>query len=371
MKYYLISGEASGDLHGSNLMAALKKIDTNAEFRFWGGDLMVEQGGDLVKHFRELAFMGFVEVLLNIRTILKNLKFCKRDILAYNPDALILIDYPGFNFRIAEFAKKNQIAVHYYISPQVWAWKQNRVEKIKRDVDRLYCILPFEKEFYAERGVEVDFVGHPLIDAVENSQNKTDFRKSNGLESKPIIALLPGSRKQEISKMLSIMLTMKNHYSEHQFVIAAAPSQDESFYRNLIGDDAKIIHGQTYDLLKSADAALVTSGTATLEAALHNVPEVVCYKTSWISYQIAKRLVHVSYISLVNLIMEEEVVKELIQSDLKEYKLKKELDFILFDEAKNEKIKQDYLKLKTKLGGAGASERTAALIFNSFQNNVP
>jgi len=371
MKYYLISGEASGDLHGANLMAALKKVDANAEFRFWGGDLMAAQGGSLVKHFRELAFMGFVEVLLNIRTILKNLKFCKRDILTFNPDALILIDYPGFNFRIAEFAKKNQIPVHYYISPQVWAWKQNRVEKIKRDVDRLYCILPFEKQFYAERGVEVDFVGHPLIDAVENSQNKTDFRKNNGLESKPIIALLPGSRKQEISKMLSIMLTMKSHYSDHQFVIAAAPSQDESFYRNLIGENAKIIHGQTYSLLKCADAALVTSGTATLEAALHGVPEVVCYKTSWISYQIAKRLIHVAYISLVNLIMEKEVVKELIQKDLIESNLKKELDFILFDKAKNEKIKQDYLKLKTKLGGAGASERTAALIFNSFQNNVP
>lgn len=366
MKYYIISGEASGDLHGANLMAALRNLDVDAKFRFWGGDLMAAQGGDLVKHFRELAFMGFLEVLANIRTILKNLKFCKNDVLEYMPDALILIDYPGFNFRIAEFAKKNNIAVHYYISPQVWAWKQSRVEKIKRDVDRLYCILPFEQKFYAERGVEVDFVGHPLIDAVENSQSDSDFNKKNQLNSKPIIALLPGSRKQEISKMLTVMLKMKDFYQDYQFVIAAAPAQDDAFYRSLIGEDAQIIHGQTYNLLRNSEAALVTSGTATLEAALLNVPEVVCYKTSWLSYQIAKKIVHVAYISLVNLIMEEEVVKELIQSDFSVDKLKPELDSILFNEANKEKIQQDYTRLKTKLGGPGASGRTAALIFNSL-----
>jgi len=367
MKYYIIAGEASGDLHASNLMKALLAKDSNAEIRFWGGDLMQEVGGTLVKHYRELAFMGFQEVLMNIGTILSNIKFCKQDILTFKPDALILIDYPGFNMRIAEFAKKEGIKVHYYISPQIWAWKENRIHKIKRDVDEMYVILPFEKDFYeVKHRFPVHFVGHPLIDAIANRTqvDEVAFRKEFQLSSKPIIALLPGSRKQEIKSMLSIMLKMADKFRDYQFVIAGAPSQDYEFYQQFIrNENVKFIDNKTYDLLSVSYAALVTSGTATLETALFKVPEIVCYKTSWISYQIGKRLVDLKYISLVNLILDKEVVKELIQSDFNEITLEKELHKIL--EGKNrEELFLNYYQLEKKLGGIGASEKVAELIVN-------
>lgn len=365
MKYYIISGEASGDLHASNLMKALKKEDSHAEFRFWGGDLMKEVGGTLVKHYKDLAFMGFAEVFMNLRTILNNIKFCKKDLLQYAPDALILVDYPGFNLRIAEFAKKNQITVHYYISPQIWAWKENRINKIKRDVDQMYVILPFEKEFYEDKhAFPVHFVGHPLLDAIANRKpvDPEFFAAENELSDKPIIALLPGSRKQEITKMLSIMLKMVPKFSDYQFVIAGAPGQDLSFYEKfLLNDNVAIVENRTYDLLSIATAALVTSGTATLETALFKVPEVVCYKGNELSYQIGKRLVNIKYISLVNLILDREVVKELIQDEFNETQLENEL-FDILDHKSREAMFDQYYELEKALGGKGASEKTAKLI---------
>jgi len=365
MKYYIIAGEASGDLHASNLMKALIEKDQNAEIRFWGGDLMEEVGGTLVKHYRELAFMGFVEVLMNIRTIFSNIKFCKKDILTFKPDVLILIDYPGFNMRIAEFAKKEDIKVHYYISPQIWAWKENRINQIKRDVDEMYVILPFEKDFYEEKHhFPVHFVGHPLIDAIANRSQVgiQKFRETYQLTNKPIIALLPGSRKQEIKKMLSIMLKMANKFTDYEFVIAGAPSQDYEFYKPFIKQkNVQFISNKTYDLLSVSYAAIVTSGTATLETALFKVPEIVCYKGSWISYQIGKRLVNIKYISLVNLIMDKEVVKELIQDEFNDKTLEIELHKILEDN-KREELFINYFELEKKLGGKGATKKVAELI---------
>ncbi len=370
MKYYIIAGEASGDLHASNLMKALQKKDADADFRFWGGDLMSQscQRGKLVKHYRELAFMGFIEVIANLRTILNNIKFCKKDVLQYKPDALILVDYPGFNMRIATFAKQKGIKIHYYISPQIWAWKESRIKKIKRDVDEMYVILPFEKDFYEKKhAFPVHFVGHPLLDAIADRKQVIEnvFRKEHTLNDKPIIALLPGSRKQEIKKMLSVMLKMIGKFTDYQFVIAGAPSQDYSFYQTFIKETSvKFISNKTHDLLSISHAALVTSGTATLETALFNVPEVVCYKGSAISYQIGKWLVDLKYISLVNLILDKEVVTELIQYDFNEKKLEQELIKIL-DEKHREQLFLNYVKLEQKLGGKGASEKTAALIFNN------
>ena len=367
MKYYIIAGEASGDLHAANLMKALKKTDTNAEFRFWGGDLMQNVGGTLVKHYKELAFMGFFEVIMNLRTITKNLSFCKKDIEVYQPDCLIFIDYPGFNMRIAKWAKKLGMKTHYYISPQIWAWKENRIKAIKRDVDFMYVILPFEKNFYEKKhNFPVHFVGHPLIDAIANRTEISDvvFRTEYHLSDKPIIALLPGSRKQEIEKMLSIMLSVVNDFPEYQFVIAGAPSQEFSFYqRFLTNENVRFISNKTYDLLSHSYAALVTSGTATLETALFNVPEVVCYKGSWISYQIAKRIITLKYISLVNLIMDKEVVKELIQEELTTKNLKSELNKILNLESRSILL-ENYAQLEQNLGGEGASKKTAELICN-------
>ena len=365
MKYYIIAGEASGDLHGSNLMKAIFKEDSSAEIRFWGGDLMQNTGGTLVKHYRELAFMGFVEVLFNLKTILNNIKFCKEDIQQFQPDAIIFIDYPGFNMRIAQWAKEKGIKTHYYISPQIWAWKENRIKAIKRDVDKMYVILPFEKNFYEDKHhYPVEFVGHPLIDAIQNQKpiEPATFRTENNLSEKPIIALLPGSRKQEITKMLSVMLSVVDDFPDYQFVIAGAPSQEFSFYENFITKkNIRFISNKTYDLLKIAHAALVTSGTATLETALFKVPEVVCYKGSWISYQIAKRIITLKYISLVNLIMDEEVVTELIQDNCNTKNIKKELTKIL-DSQYRQKLLAKYDILEQKLGGNGASEKTAQLI---------
>jgi lipid-A-disaccharide synthase len=346
-------------------MKALHKEDAQADIRFWGGDLMQKAGGTLVKHYKELAFMGFAEVIFNLKTILNNIAFCKKDIEQFNPDVIIFIDYPGFNMRIAEWAKKKKIPTHYYISPQIWAWKENRIKNIKRDFDKLYVILPFEKDFYEKKHhFPVEFVGHPLIDAIHNriKVDESTFRKKYNLDERPIIALLPGSRKQEISKLLHEMLAIVNDFPEYQFVIAGAPGQDFDFYKQFLTNKAvHFISNKTYDLLSVAHAALVTSGTATLETALFKVPEVVCYKGNWISYQIAKRIITLKYISLVNLIMDEEVVTELIQSECNSKNIKAELSKIL-DENYRRKLIEKYHHLEEKLGGEGASEKVAKLI---------
>lgn len=371
MKYYLIAGEASGDLHGANLMRALAEIDPQAQFRFWGGDRMEAVGGKLIKHYRDLAFMGFWEVVTNLRTILRNIDLCKGDITAYQPDALIFIDYPGFNMRIAKWAKRQGIPTHYYISPQIWAWKENRIKAIRRDVDAMYVILPFEKDFYeGKHQYPVHFVGHPLLDAIaaRREVSMEVFKRENGLDERPIIALLPGSRKQEIAKMLSVMLSVVGSYHPYQFVIAGAPSLGYDFYRQFIREEnVHFVSGKTYDLLSHAHAALVTSGTATLETALFRVPEVVCYRGNWISYQIAKRVISLKYISLVNLIMDAPVVTELIQGDLNTRNLKVELDKLL-DPAYRDKLQRDYQALRERLGNEGASRRTAQAIYDSLQD---
>jgi lipid-A-disaccharide synthase len=370
MKYYIIAGEASGDLHAANMMKALKNIDSKAVFRFWGGELMENIDGQLVKHYKDLAFMGFFEVVMNIRTISRNLKFCKADIKKFKPNCLIFIDYPGFNLRIAKWAKKESINTHYYISPQIWAWKESRISAIKRDVDKMYVILPFEKGYYEiNHSMPVNFVGHPLIDAIADRKptNEILFRKTHGLNQKPIIALLPGSRKQEINKMLSVMISVVKSFTDYQFVIAGAPSQDPIFYSSFIKNkNVYFVENNTYDLLSVAHAAVVTSGTATLETALFKVPEVVCYKTSWISYEIGKRLVKLKYISLVNLILDKEVVTELIQGAFNTKQLTKELNSILNGKRREEQF-MDYHELETKLGGQGASQKVAKLIYNSLK----
>lgn len=369
MKYYIVAGEASGDLHGSNLMKALKTVDPQAEFRFWGGDLMASVGGTLVKHYKERSFMGFAEVLMNIRKIFGLIKFCKQDIDQYKPDVIIFIDNSGFNLRIAKWAKSQNYRTHYYISPQVWASRAKRVEKIKRDIDAMYVILPFEEAFYQKYNYKVHFVGHPLIDAISDRTqvDEKQFRETHGLNDKPIIALLPGSRKQEITKMLGVMLSLVDDFQDYQFVIAGAPSQDFSFYETFINkNDVAFVSNKTYDLLSVSTAALVTSGTATLETALFKVPQVVCYKANPISYQIAKRIITLKFISLVNLIMDRQVVTELIQSDLNTKQLKSELERIL-DEDERIKFFIDYYDLEKKLGGKGASLKAAKLIYESCE----
>jgi lipid-A-disaccharide synthase len=372
MKYYIIAGEASGDLHGANLMKALYKEDSTADIRFWGGDLMQDVGGVLVKHYRELAFMGFVEVLFHLKTILNNIKICKKDIADFQPDVIVFIDYPGFNLRIAKWAKLEGFKTHYYISPQIWAWKESRITDIKRDIDKMYVILPFEKYFYEDKHhFPVEFVGHPLIDAIHNhpALDAGIFRKENDLNDKPIIAILPGSRKQEITKMLSVMLSVVEDFPDYQFVIAGAPSQEFSFYSGFItSENIKFVSNKTYDLLSNATAALVTSGTATLETALFKVPEVVCYKGSWASYQIAKRIITLKYISLVNLIMDQEVVTELIQDHCSKKKIRKELKKIL-EPHYRETLLKDYNALEAKLGGIGASAKTAKLIVGDLRKS--
>lgn len=368
MKYYIIAGEASGDLHGSNLIKELKMIDAQAEIRCWGGDLMQQAGATIVKHYKELAFMGFTEVAKNLKTILNNIKFCKSDILQFKPDVVIFIDYPGFNLRIAQWAKNQGLKTHYYISPQIWAWKESRIKAIKRDIDQLYVILPFEKDFYENKHhFKVHFVGHPLIDAIQQFKANPNFISENQLSEKPIIALLPGSRKQEITQMLSVMLSVVHDFPDYQFVIAGAPGQDTDFYRPFLKtNQVKLISNQTYDLLSVASAALVTSGTATLETALFKIPEVVCYKGNRISYEIAKRVVTLQFISLVNLIMNQEIVKELIQKDFNTKNLKQELQAILSGKSR-ENILTAYDELENQLGGKGASKKTASLIYDSIQ----
>ena len=370
MKYYIIAGEASGDLHASNLMKEIVKEDETAEFRFWGGDLMSAVGGQLVKHYKDLAFMGFLEVVKNLGTILKNIRFCKQDVLAYQTDVLILVDYPGFNLRIAKWAKKQGIKVFYYISPQIWAWHSSRVHGIKASVDKMFVILPFEKAFYKKYDYEVDFVGHPLLDVTEHYEANPEFRTKNGLSEKPIIALFPGSRKQEISRMLAGMLEMVNHFPDYQFVVAGAPSQAISFYEPILAaataNNVSLVTQQSYDLLKHAVAALVTSGTATLETALFRVPQVVCYRGNSINYFLAKRLINVKYISLVNLIVDHPLVKELIQADFNVEELKTSLSNIL-EKKEAQNLAKGYEDLVAQLGQSGASQRTAKQMVSYLQ----
>ncbi|MEZ4921926.1 MAG: lipid-A-disaccharide synthase [Crocinitomicaceae bacterium] len=373
MKIYLIAGEASGDLHASNLMKAILKKAPDTTFRYWGGDRMQAVYGEPVKHIKDLAFMGFIEVLMNLKTIMGNIRFCKEDILKFKPDVLVLVDYPGFNLRIAEFAKANGIKVHYYISPQIWAWKQNRGFKIKKTVDEMYCILPFEKEFYKKFDMEVHYVGHPLIDAIQDFKGSAisneAFRNEFNLSQKPILALLPGSRKQEIKIKLPIMLDAAKKYSDFEVVVAGAPNLPSSFYLEIAGDQQMHwISNRTYDLLNNTHLAMVTSGTATLETALFNVPQVVCYKGSQVSYQIAKRLVKVDYISLVNLISGKEVVKELIQNDLTPKNIQVALDKLV-ENGSVERIKmlEDYQSLEELLGGGGASDTVAELLLDKIK----
>jgi lipid-A-disaccharide synthase len=370
MKYYIIAGEASGDLHASNLIKHLKEEDSDAIIRGWGGDLMQKQGVDLVKHYRDLAFMGFAEVIKHLPTILRNIDFCKKDILEFKPDVIVLVDYPGFNLRIAKFAKEAGFKIAYYISPQVWAWKSSRVHLIKKVVDRMMVILPFEKAFYAKYDYPVDFVGHPLLDVIGESKPDLDsFRSLHNIPSKPLIALLPGSRKQEIQNMLPIMAETARNFPEYQFVIAAAPSAHGEWYINyLTQSNLSIVYDRTYRLLQHSVAALVTSGTATLETALWGVPEALCYRskgfTGTISYHIAKRLVgkRLKYIGLVNLIMERESIKEFIQNDLTVNNLTEELGKLLNDATYIGRIKDEYKHVREKLGGTGASARAAKIV---------
>jgi len=363
MKYYLVAGEASGDLHGANLMKALKEHDAAAEFRYFGGDQMLAQGGTLVKHYADMAYMGFAEVFMNLRTIFKNLKFCKQDISIWQPDVLILIDFPGFNLKMAGYAKTKGFMVCYYISPKVWAWNQKRVLKIKRVVDHLFCILPFEVDFYKKWNMKVDYVGNPLLDAIAAFTPDPDFLQKHQLNNKKIIALLPGSRKQEISKLLPDMAKVANNFTEYQFVIAGAPAFTRDYYQPyLYGADIPIVFNNTYNLLKHAHAAIVASGTATLETAIFNVPQVVVYKSSAISIAIARLVIAVKYISLVNLIMDRLVVKELIQQDCNVPSISNELNNILHNTAYRAGMFTAYDELDRIMGKPGASDRVAGLI---------
>ena len=360
MKYYIIAGEKSGDLHASNLMKALKHHDAEAEFRCWGGDEMERVGGTLVHHYKDTAFMGFMEVLRNLPELYKFIKECKRDILAYQPDVVILVDYAGFNMRIAKFARKQGIKNFYYISPKVWAWNQKRAKTIKKVVDKMFVIMHFEKEFYQKFGFKVDYVGNPLFDAISAFTPTETFVQDNQLDERPIIAVLPGSRRQEIRNMLTVMLEIAPHFSEYQFVVAGVDSVPSELYEPAVMQDIKVLFNQTYDLLAHSKAALVTSGTATLETALFNVPQVVCYKTSPLSYSIAKRLIKVPYISLVNLIVNKEVVKELIQHEFTTQAVGRELKKILKDPSG---MLQNYAAMRKIIETEGASERTAKLMW--------
>ena len=362
MKYYIIAGEASGDLHGSNLIKELKKLDRNYSFRCWGGDLMNEQTNNLAKHHKDYSYMGFLEVFLNLYTIIKNISFCKSDILKYNPDIIIYIDFPGFNLRIAEWAKKNGFNNHYYISPQIWEWKESRIKLIKKVVDKMYVILPFEKKFYKEKhNFDVSFVGHPLMDEISEDTSKLSQKTSKD----KTILLLPGSRGQEIKKLLPIMLSVVSEFKDYKFIIGAAPSQKLSIYQDYVKDsNVEIIQNKTYELLKNCTAAIVTSGTATLETALFKVPQIVCYKSSWTTYLIGKILLkNLNYISLVNLIANKLIVKELIQNSCSKKNLIKELNIIL-EKEERAKIISNYNKLENSLGGRGASNKTAKIIYN-------
>ena len=366
MKYYIIAGEASGDLHASNLIREIKLLDKDSDFRCWGGDLMEKEGGTIVKHYKELAFMGFVEVIQNLGKIKKNFKICKADLLEYQPDILILVDYPGFNLRMAKFAKAHNIKTYYYISPKIWAWKKSRAWKIKKYIDKMFVIFPFEQDFYKTYDYKVHYVGNPLVDEIEKKKplipSKEEFLRNNNLSERPIVALLAGSRKQEIKLILPEMLKMANQYTDYQFIIAGAPSfTTDNYLPYISGTNVKVLFGQTYDLLKHSFAAIVTSGTATLEAALFKIPQVVVYKMVQLQYDIGKYFIKVKFFSLVNIIMDEEIVKELLQTDL-EIRIKAELDMIIYNEDYRNKMIENYDLLQERLGKSGASKRTANAI---------
>lgn len=377
MKYYIIAGEASGDLHGSNLIKELKIINPSSTFRCWGGDLMKSQCNKLVMHYDDFSYMGFLEVIVNAKKILSYISLCKKDIEEYNPDVIIYIDYPGFNMKIAEWAKRKNFINHFYISPKVWVWKENRVKKIKRVIDKMYVILPFEEGFYINKhNYKVDFVGHPLLDAIDNQKefNRQEFLAKNKLSSKPVIALLPGSRNQEIIKLLPLMLDVVSNFNDYQIIIAGAPNKSIDYYKKIIlsnkesRSSIKVICNQTYDILRISSAAIVTSGTATLETALFKVPQVVCYKTSMISYLIGRLLIHnLKFISLVNIILDKHVVKELIQNNCNKDNLVIELQKILNKSDRSLMLKE-YELLHKKLGGKGASKKTAELISKYSKN---
>ncbi|MBR8535248.1 lipid-A-disaccharide synthase [Carboxylicivirga sediminis] len=377
MRYYIIAGEASGDLHASNLMKAFKEQDAQADFRYWGGDLMKEQGGTLVRHYKDTAVMGLWDVLTNLNSIKKNFKLCQEDILDYQPDVLILVDYAGFNLRMAKFAHRHNVLVYYYISPKIWAWNQKRVKKIKATVDRMFTILPFETKFFEEHGVEVQYSGNPVLDAIANRDNKDesfeDFVARNQLDNRPKVALLAGSRKGEISYNLPDMLEMVDKFPEFQFVIAGAPSFAVEEYQPFIKDkDVAVVSGQTYQLLQQARAALVTSGTATLETALLNCPQVVCYKMwggGFTDFVAKKILIKVPYISLVNLILDKEAVLELFQKDFSLNKLERELDLLLQDSPRRNEMLADYDELHRRMGGPGSSARTASLMLEALKKD--
>ena len=370
MTYYLIAGERSGDLHGGNLIKAIHHHDPDAHFRAWGGEQMEEAGATLVRHYRSMAFMGFLEVVQNLGTIRKNLRDCQRDLLETRPDVLILIDYAGFNLRMATFAKKHGIPVFYYISPKVWAWNQKRALKIKAVVDRLFVIFPFEVAFYQKYAYPVDYVGNPLMDAIAAFRPDPVFRQKNRLGHQPIIALLPGSRHQEVSMLLPAMLETVRHFPNHQFVVSGVSNLPKSLYDTLLKNrpDLPVVTDAAYDLLAVAEAALVTSGTATLETALLNVPEVVCYKMSWVTFQVASRLIAVPFISLVNLILGREAVKELKQYELTTQNLVHELTKILPGGSNHERQRADYAELREKVGGPGASDRAGELMVKYLRN---
>jgi lipid-A-disaccharide synthase len=371
MKYYIIAGEASGDLHASKLMKGLKTRDPQAEFRCWGGARMEDEGATIVKHYRELAFMGFQEVILNLRTISRNIRFCKEDINAWNPDAVILVDYPGFNMRIAKYAKTHGHKVFYYISPQVWAWKKRRVHAIHKYTDLAFVVLPFEKDFHARYGYHVEYTGHPMPDSMEldSKIDEKAFRKTHHLGDKPIIALIPGSRKQELKHILPFMLKVIDRFSEYQFVIAGVSTLSENFYSKLIKDlPVKIVYGYTHDLLRISRAAAVKSGTVTLETAMLGVPQVVCYRFSFLSALVAWMVVHVKFISLVNLILDRQAVKELIQYKFTADTLSRELALILPEGEPRNRMLNNYKELLAKVGPPGASDRAAALIAAKLQN---
>ncbi len=372
MKYYIIAGEASGDLHAANLMNEIKNLDKNAQFRVWGGDLMQKEGGQIVKHYTELAFMGFVEVLMNIRQIKSNFELCKTDLLDFKPDILILVDYPGFNLRMAKFAKENNIRTYYYISPKIWAWKKSRAWKIKKYIDKMFVIFPFEKKFYQQYNYEVEYVGNPIVDELKKKKeklpDKESFFKKNQLTDKPVIALLAGSRKQELKYILPEMLKVIEHFHEYQFVLAGAPGFDQEDYRHFIEKyPVKLIFDQTYDLLKHARAAIVTSGTATLETALFNVPQVVVYKMNSLTYEVGKYFIKPKYFSLVNIVMDRTIVQELLQKNLSE-KITDELSKILYDEQYRYQMLENYKELQNIIGESGASRRTAEIIYQDLKS---
>ena len=372
MRYFILAGEPSGDLHGSNLVKSLLQQDPEADIACWGGDLMYESGAKLLKHYRDTAFMGAWEVLVNLRTVMSNFKTCHRQIEAHKPDVVILIDYPGFNLRIARYVKKLGIKVYYFISPKFWAWREGRVKKVRRYVDRMYIIFPFEVEFYKKHGIEACYIGNPLIDQIENTKKTIRGKKETldilGLDDRPVIALLAGSRYQEVRYVLPEMVKMAGCFPDYQFVVTAVGHLPENLYKSVAGDlPVKIVTDRTYDVLSVAEAALVTSGTATLEAALFDVPQVVCYKTSALTYKLAMMFLKVRFISLVNLIADKEIVKELVQSELNELNLFRELSMILRSGIKHERTKEDYAALRFLMGGHGASSRVAEDIIRNLK----